>query len=74
MKFSTAIFDLKNLNFNVNGQMILSNISLEIFSGQYIAIIGPNGGGKTTLIRMLLGLEKPSSGEIRIFGKKTKKF
>ena len=74
MKFSTAIFDLKNLNFNVNGQTILSNISLEIFSGQYIAIIGPNGGGKTTLIRMLLGLEKPSSGEIRIFGKKLKKF
>ena len=74
MKFSTAIFDLKNLNFNVNGQTILSNISLEIFSGQYIAIIGPNGGGKTTLIRMLLGLEKPSSGEIRIFGKKLKNF
>ena len=74
MKFSTAIFDLKNLNFNVNGQTILSNISLEIFSGQYIAIIGPNGGGKTTLIRMLLGLEKPSSGEIRIFGKKLKDF
>jgi zinc transport system ATP-binding protein len=74
MKFSTAIFDLKNLNFNVNGQIILSKISLEIFSGQYIAIIGPNGGGKTTLIRMLLGLEKPSSGEIRIFGKKLKNF
>jgi zinc transport system ATP-binding protein len=74
MKFSTAIFDLKNLNFNVNGQTILSNISLEIFSGQYIAIIGPNGGGKTTLIRMLLGLEKPSSGEIRIFGKKLNNF
>ena len=74
MKFSTAIFDLKKLNFNVSGQTILSNISLEIFSGQYIAIIGPNGGGKTTLIRMLLGLEKPSSGEIRIFGKKLKNF
>ena len=39
MKFLTAIFDLKNLNFNVNGQTVLSNISLEIFSGQYIAII-----------------------------------
>jgi zinc transport system ATP-binding protein len=74
MKFSASIFDLKNLNFDVNGQTILSNISLEIFSGQYIAVIGPNGGGKTTLIRMLLGLEKPTSGEIRIFGKKLKNF
>jgi zinc transport system ATP-binding protein len=74
MKFKVPIFDIKNLSFNVRGQSILSNISLEIFSAEYIAIIGPNGGGKTTLIRMLLGLDKPSSGEIRIFGKKIKNF
>ena len=74
MKFSTAIFDVKNLNFTVNGQTILQNISLEILSGQYIAIIGPNGGGKTTLARMLLGLDKPTSGEVKIFGKKLSSF
>jgi len=74
MKFKTAIFDVKNLNFNVRDQKILSNISFEIFSSEYIAIIGPNGGGKTTLIRMLLGLEKPTSGEIRLFGKKLSSF
>ena len=74
MKFTVPIFDIKNLNFNVRGQVILSNISLNILSSEYIAIIGPNGGGKTTLIRMLLGLDKPSSGEIRIFGKKLKDF
>lgn len=74
MKFRVPIFDIKNLNFSVKSQNILSNISLEIFSSEYIAIIGPNGGGKTTLIRMLLGLEKPTSGEIRIFGKKLNDF
>lgn len=74
MKFKIPIFDIKNLNFSVKGQKILSNISLEIFSSEYIAIIGPNGGGKTTLIRMLLGLEKPTSGEIKIFGKKLNNF
>ncbi len=74
MKFSVPIFDVKNLNFSVRGQSILSNISLEILPAQYIAIIGPNGGGKTTLIRMLLGLDKPTSGEIKIFGKKLKNF
>lgn len=74
MKFKLPIFDVKNLSFNVRGVEILSNISLEIFGGEYIAIIGPNGGGKTTLIRMLLGLEKPSSGEVRLFGKKLKNF
>jgi len=74
MKFKVPIFDIKNLSFSVRGQSILSNISLEIFSAEYIAIIGPNGGGKTTLIRMLLGLDKPTSGEVRIFGKKLSAF
>ena len=74
MKFKVPIFDVKNLNFNVRGQKILSQISFEIFNGEYIAIIGPNGGGKTTLIRMLLGLEIPTNGEIKLFGKKIKDF
>jgi len=74
LKFKVPIFDVKNLTFTVRGQTILSNISFEIFEGEYIAIIGPNGGGKTTLIRMLLGLESPTSGEIKLFGKKLKEF
>ena len=74
IKFTIPIFDVKNLNFNVRGQSILSNVSLEIFNSEYVAIIGPNGGGKTTLIRMLLGLEAPTNGTIKIFGKKLKNF
>lgn len=74
MTFKVPIFDVKNLDFKVKNQTILSNVSLEIFSAEYIAIIGPNGGGKTTLIRMLLGLDKPTSGQVRIFGKKLKNF
>ncbi|MDD2789615.1 MAG: metal ABC transporter ATP-binding protein [Sulfurimonas sp.] len=74
MKFKIPIFDVKNLSFGVRGQKILSHISLEIFNGEYIAIIGPNGGGKTTLIRMLLGLESPSEGTIKLFGKKLSNF
>lgn len=74
MKFSVPIFDVKNLSFVLKEQTILSNISLEIFPSEYIAIIGPNGGGKTTLIRMLLGLEKQTSGEVRIYGKKLSHF
>ena len=74
LKFRVPIFDVKGLNFSVRGQSILSSISLEIFNGEYIAIIGPNGGGKTTLIRMLLGLDKPTTGEIKLFGKKISAF
>ncbi len=74
MKFSVPIFSVRNLNFNIKGQKILSNISFDILASEYIAIIGPNGGGKTTLIRILLGLDKPTSGEIKIFGKRLKDF
>jgi len=74
LNFKVPIFDVKGLNFVVREQKILTDISFEIFAGEYVAIIGPNGGGKTTLIRMLLGLDKPTSGIIKIFGKKIKNF
>lgn len=74
LSFKIPIFEVKNLDFEVRGVKILSNVSMEIFEGEYIAIIGPNGGGKTTLIRLLLGLQSPSSGEIKIFGKRYESF
>jgi zinc transport system ATP-binding protein len=74
MIFSPSIFDVKGLSYRVNGQDILKNLSFIIKQGEYCAVIGPNGGGKTTLIRLLLGLEKPTSGEIRLFGVELKKF
>ncbi len=72
--FKVPIFDVKNLSYKVRSQTILSSISLEIFNGEYVAIIGPNGGGKTTLIRLLLGLEEPTQGTIKLYGKKIKHF
>ena len=61
---------IKNLTFKYNNEIILDNINLEIKKGDYIALIGPNGGGKTTLIKLILRLLKPTSGEIIL---KTKK-
>ncbi len=69
-----VIFSVKDISFKVRGQNILTNISFDIFTSDYIAIIGPNGGGKTTIIRILLGLEEPTSGEVEIFGTKLKNF
>ena len=74
MKFDTAVFEAKNLSYKVNGSDIIKDISLVIQKGEYSAVIGPNGGGKTTLIRLLLGLEKKSAGDIRLFGQKQKSF
>jgi len=74
MKFVSPIFEVKNLFFQANAQKILEDISLTILPGDYCAIIGPNGGGKTTLIRLLLGLGKPTKGEIKLFGQALSRF
>ena len=74
MKFEPAVFEVQHLNYRVGNQTILKDISLKVLQGEYCAIIGPNGGGKTTLVRLLLGLEKPTSGAIRLFGEVQKQF
>jgi zinc transport system ATP-binding protein len=68
MTFDVPVFDVRGLSYRVDRQHILDNISFVVKKGDYSAIIGPNGGGKTTLIRLLLGLEKATSGTIRLFG------
>lgn len=52
-----------------NGEETLSDVSLSVEPGDFLAVIGPNGGGKSTLLRLLLGLSRPSRGSVRIFGK-----
>jgi len=74
MKFVSPVFEVKNLFFEANGQQILKEITLSILPGDYCAIIGPNGGGKTTLIRLLLGLERPTKGTIKLFGQPLQRF
>lgn len=74
MKFVPSVFETRGVEYRSNGNQILKHINMVLKQGQYAALIGPNGGGKTTLIRLLLGLEKPTSGEIRLFGKPQKAF
>lgn len=74
MKFYPPVFEAKGVQYRVNGMSILKNINMLVTRGTYAAIIGPNGGGKTTLIRLLLGLENATSGEIRLFGKPLREF
>ncbi len=74
MTFDVPIFETNNLALCIGGQSIIENASIKIFRGDYVAFIGPNGGGKTTLVRMLLGLQKPTSGDIKLFGINQKSF
>jgi len=59
-----ATFEIKNLTKKFNQLAAIDNISLEIEKGEIIGIIGPDGAGKTTFLRLLAGLLKPSSGSI----------
>ncbi|MCF0223108.1 MAG: ABC transporter ATP-binding protein [Fibrobacter sp.] len=61
---------IENLSFAYRNNTILSNVNLDISENDFVAIIGPNGGGKSTLMRLIVGLLKPQSGEIRLFGEK----
>ncbi len=65
-KNSPALASLKNISLKLNDQQILKNIDLEIKKGQITTLIGPNGGGKTSIARILIGILKPSSGEVFI--------
>ena len=56
------------------GPRVLNHVDLEVEQGEFVAIAGPNGGGKTTLLRLALGLERPTHGEIRLYGEPARSF
>ena len=62
------IIEIQNLNFSYNRQPVLRDVNLTVRQGDFIAMIGPNGGGKTTLLKLMLGLLDADTGTVRIFG------
>jgi zinc transport system ATP-binding protein len=56
------------------GPPVLRDVTLEIEQGELVALAGPNGGGKTTLVRIVLGLATPSSGSVELFGEPAHRF
>ena len=62
------MLEIKNLSFSAQGRKILDDINLTIPDGKLICLTGPNGGGKTTLAKMIAGVEKPDSGQILLDG------
>ncbi len=68
----TPIIEIEQLSAGYEGKEVLHDVNLTVYQDDYLGIIGPNGGGKTTLMRLILGLMKPTKGSIRFFkdGKK----
>ncbi len=68
-----AIIEIKDLDFAYNGEAVLEDVNLTIRQKDFVAIIGPNGGGKTTLLKLILGLLMPAKGAVRVDGKSPQK-
>jgi zinc transport system ATP-binding protein len=68
------VAEIKDLCFSYSGKEVLHNVDLVVKQGDFIAVVGPNGGGKTTLLKLIVGLLKPTRGAVRLAsGKSAKK-
>lgn len=65
---SEVAIEFKGVNCSLGGVSILENVDLSIEAGDYLAVIGPNGGGKSTLLKLMLGLIRPDCGTVRVLG------
>jgi len=70
---SQAIIDVRHAWFSFNGQPVLQDVSLTVPAGDFLVVIGPNGGGKTTLLKLMLGLLEPDRGTVRVFDQPPRK-
>jgi zinc transport system ATP-binding protein len=68
-----TIIDVSGVWFSFNGQPVLQDVNLRVPQGDFLVVIGPNGGGKTTLLKLMLGLLEPSRGTLHVFGQSPRK-
>ena len=73
MESMKPVINIEHLCAGYDHEQVLEDINLQVFPNDFIGLIGPNGGGKTTLIKLLLGLIEPNHGRIEILGQPIKK-
>jgi zinc transport system ATP-binding protein len=64
-----SFISLRGISFSYGGPQVLEDISLEVAEGDFLGVVGPNAGGKSTLLKIILGLLQPDSGEVRVLGR-----
>ncbi|MDD5152402.1 MAG: metal ABC transporter ATP-binding protein [Candidatus Pacebacteria bacterium] len=74
MQLAETYIELNNVSFKYDKVNVIENLTFTVRRGEYLGIIGPNGGGKTTLIRIILGLLHPTMGSVQLFGKESHDF
>ena len=68
-----TIINLDDVSFSYTNIPVVRNINLAVCEGEFLGVIGPNAGGKSTLLKLILGLLQPDAGEITVFGKRPEK-
>ena len=61
--------EMESVDVTLGSYQALAHVSFQLPEQGFMAVMGPNGGGKSTLIRALLGLEKPERGRVQVLGK-----
>ena len=71
----SRVVELRGVSYAYDGgPAVLRDVDLAVEEGEFVAVAGPNGGGKTTLLRILLGLARPTAGTARLFGEPAHRF
>lgn len=65
---SKLILDLQRVSFAYQHERVISQVSLRMQAGDFLGLVGPNGGGKSTLLKLILGLLTPSAGQVKLLG------
>jgi zinc transport system ATP-binding protein len=60
---------IEDVSFTYGGPMVLKHVDLTIEEGEFMGLVGPNGGGKSTLLKILLGLLEPTAGRVQVLGR-----
>jgi len=68
----STVIDIRDLSFSYGRVPTLSGIDLQVAEGEFLGVVGPNAGGKSTLLKLVLGLLQPQSGVVRVLGRSPK--